>query len=105
MRVILAKNVAQFIKREASYLDSFNPRAAARVVESLQAAFRLLGEHPKIGKPLSLPGRRRFVSGVYVIDYSLERTRVVISHIRHGQQVDPMLSRDRDVAAEGEHDD
>ena len=94
MRVILSANAAAFLKRERAYLEHFNPRAARRVIENLRSAFRLLKDYPQAGSPLKLPGRRRYVCGVYVIDYTVEKARLVISHIRHGQQADPELAHD-----------
>lgn len=96
MRVILSANAAAFLKRERAYLEHFNPRAARRVIENLRSAFRLLGDYPQAGSPLKLPGRRRYVCGVYLIDYNTEKSRLVISHIRHGRQADPELAYDDD---------
>ncbi|WP_165214284.1 type II toxin-antitoxin system RelE/ParE family toxin [Affinirhizobium pseudoryzae] len=97
MRVILSRNAAAYIRRECAYLEEFNPRAARRVAEQFQKAIRLLAQYPEIGEPLSLPGRRRFVSGVYVIDYVREKSRLVISHIRHGKQAEPDLAKDAEI--------
>jgi plasmid stabilization system protein ParE len=96
MRVILSRNAAAYIQRECAYLEQFNPRAARRVAEHFKEALKLLAEYPQAGVPLTLPGRRRYVCGVYVIDYVLEKSRLVISHIRHGQQADPNLVADSD---------
>ncbi|WP_137132095.1 type II toxin-antitoxin system RelE/ParE family toxin [Rhizobium sp. FY34] len=96
MRVVLSKNAADYLRRERDYLEQVNPRAARRVMEHFKTAFQLLARHPQAGAPLPLDGRRRYVCGAYVIDYSLENLRLVVSHIRHGQQADPDLALDDD---------
>jgi plasmid stabilization system protein ParE len=67
------------------------------VAEQFRQTMRLMAQYPEIGEPLSLPGRRRFVCGVYVIDYVRETSRLVISHIRHGKQADPDLAKDAEI--------
>ena len=98
MRIILSKNVRQFLRRERDYLESQNPRAAVITLQRLRESLRTIGDYPGLGAPLPLPGRRRFVSGDYVIDYRVDAKSILISHMRHGRQLDPDLSRDDDVA-------
>ncbi|CLR14543.1 Uncharacterised protein [Mycobacterium tuberculosis] len=44
-----------------------------------------------------LVGRRRFVSGDYVIHYRIEGTTIAVSHIHHGRQIVPELGKDPDL--------
>ncbi|MBP2547519.1 plasmid stabilization system protein ParE [Neorhizobium galegae] len=98
MRTLLSKSVRQFLRREAEYLESQNPRAAVATLQQLRESIRMIGDYPGIGAPLPLPGRRRFVSGAYVIDYRVDAKSILISHMRHGRQLDPDLERDDDLA-------
>jgi len=48
-----------------------------------------------------LEGRRRFVSGDYVIDYRISGGFLEVSHIRHGRQLPPDLDAGEDVEGKG----
>ncbi len=98
MRFTLSKNAIRFIRQERAYLERFNPHAAEAVVKQLQRAFRLLAEYPMAGEEYTvLPGRRRFVSGDYVVDYRIGPRTITVSHIRHGRQMAPELEKDQDI--------
>lgn len=98
MRIRLSRNAATFLKGEKRYLEQFNPRAAETVLRQLRDALRLLSEYPQAGiSDGLLDGRRRFVSGDYVIHYRVEGTLLQISHIRHGRQLPPGLEKDEDL--------
>nr|WP_279290473.1 type II toxin-antitoxin system RelE/ParE family toxin [Rhizobium skierniewicense] len=45
---------------------------------------------------LPLAGIRRFVMGVYLVDYEVRRHEIVILTVRHGQQKPPSLTIDDD---------
>jgi plasmid stabilization system protein ParE len=99
MRIKLSKDAGIFLKSEQRYLEQFNPRAADTVLRQLRAALRLLADYPQAGSPHpALEGRRRFVSGDYVIDYRIAGRLLEVSHIRHGRQLPPDLDRDDDTA-------
>jgi plasmid stabilization system protein ParE len=98
MRVKLSKNAGLFLKREHNYIQHFNPRAADAVLRQLRAALRLLKDYPQAGSPhAALDGRRRFVSGDYVIDYRIRGPVLEVSHIRHGRQLPPDPDADEDI--------
>lgn len=98
MKLTLSKNAIRFIRQERAYLERFNPHAADMVVKQLRRSFRLLADYPMAGVEESiLPGRRRFVSGDYVIDYRVGRQGIMVSHIRHGRQMTPELEKDEDL--------
>lgn len=92
MRIKLSKNAALFLRSEQRYLEQFNPRAANAVLHQLRAALRPLADYPEAGSPhATLDGRRRFVSGEYVLDYRIREKVLEVSHIRHGRQLPPDL--------------
>lgn len=102
MRVKLSKDAGLFLKSEQRYLEHFNPRAAEAVLRQLRAALRLLAEYPQAGNPYDLlQGRRRFVSGDYVIDYRIRGKFLEVSHIRHGRQMPPDLDAEGDAEEKG----
>ncbi|MCI9866108.1 hypothetical protein RHIZ_09155 [Rhizobium skierniewicense] len=43
-----------------------------------------------------MAGIRRFVMGVYLVDYEVRRHEIVILTVRHGQQKPPSLTIDDD---------
>ncbi|SEH24160.1 type II toxin-antitoxin system RelE/ParE family toxin [Rhizobium sp. NFR12] len=95
MRIRLSKDAALFLRSEQRYLERFNPRAAEAVLRQLRGSMRLLLDYPQAGSPIeALEGRRRFVSGEYVIDYRMEKGILSVSHIRHGRQLPPDLLAD-----------
>jgi plasmid stabilization system protein ParE len=97
MRIKLSKNATLFLRNEHRYLSQFNPRAADNVLRQLRAALRMLAEYPQAGSAEGpLDGRRRFVSGDYVIDYRFASRLLEVSHIRHGRQLPP-LEKDPDL--------
>ena len=72
------------------------------MLRQLRASLRLLIEYPEAGRPHgALDGRRRFVSGDYVIDYRIVGRLVEVSHIRHGRQLPPALEEDVDPERSG----
>ena len=102
MRIRLSKDAGLFLRSEQRYLEQFNPRAANSVLRQLRASLRLLIEYPQAGSPNgALDGRRRFVSGDYVIDYRIAGRFVEVSHIRHGRQLPPALEKDADLGEGG----
>lgn len=102
MRIKLSKDAGLFLRSEQRYLEQFNPRAADNVLRQLRASLRLLIEYPEAGRPHgALDGRRRFVSGDYVIDYRIVGRLVEVSHIRHGRQLPPALEEDVDPERSG----
>ncbi|WP_160005454.1 type II toxin-antitoxin system RelE/ParE family toxin [Rhizobium sp. 18055] len=97
-KVILSREAADYLRYEHDYLNQFNPPAANAAMAQIRAAIRRLGIHPQIGGPApTLPGRRQFVVGAYVITYRVERDAVMVSSIRHGRQ---SIDLDRDDGAE-----
>ncbi len=97
MKLTLSKDATRFLRQERAYLERFNPRAADVVIRQLRRAFRLLADHPMAGAEYSLlSGRRRFVSGDYVVDYRIGPKGITVSHIRHGRQPAPELEKDED---------
>lgn len=98
MRIKLSKDASLFLRSEQRYLEQFNPRAAENVLRQLRASLRLLAEYPQAGNPnATLEGRRRLVSGDYVIDYQVTGRVVEVSHIRHGRQLPPAMEKDADL--------
>ena len=87
---------AQFewdFEREALQLCDDNPSAARRFVESVDAAVKLLAQHPEIGPVWRYgnpnhPTRYLFVPGFhnYLIFYRHEDKKVRLGRLLHGAQ-------------------
>ena len=71
-----------------SYVAEDKPEAAARLATRIVAVVEALSEHPYLGRVGASPEIRELVIGgtPYLVLYSLEQNRVIISTIWHGAQ-------------------
>ena len=67
------------------YIVADNPRAAARVVQRIQAAVRLLAQMPHRGRPGRWPGTRELVvpHTPYIVPYRVQGDLVEILRVFH----------------------
>lgn len=99
MKLVVSPLARDYIKSEASYLRKRSPQAVLHFRDDLRRLQKNLLQFPHIGheaEDLPLPGIRRFVMGVYLVDYEVRRDEVVILTIRHGQQKPPSITIDDD---------
>jgi plasmid stabilization system protein ParE len=84
----LSPRALRTFRDEVRYIAQRNPAAARRLRDRMDAARRLLAEHPEAGAPTETPGVRRFVITEfgYVLTYSRTKTGVEIASMRHGRQ-------------------
>ena len=68
------------------YIATDDPRAAARVVERVQAAVRRLNDAPHHGRPGRWPGTRELVvpRAPYIVPYRVAGDHVEILRVFHG---------------------
>ena len=68
------------------YIAADNPRAAARVVERIQAAIRLLAELPHRGRPGRWAGTRELIipGTPHIVPYRVKGDLVEILRVFHG---------------------
>ena len=68
------------------FIAADNTRAAARVVERIQTAIRLLAELPHRGRPGRWPGTRELIipGTPYIVPYRVQGDRVEILRVFHG---------------------
>jgi len=68
------------------YVAADDPRAAARVVERIQAAVRLLDEMRRRGRPGRSPGTRELVvpRTPYIVPYRVVGDQIEILRVFHG---------------------
>jgi addiction module RelE/StbE family toxin len=68
------------------YVAADDPRAAARVVERIQAAILLLAEMPRRGRPGRWPGTRELVvpRTSYIVPYRVAGDHIEILRVFHG---------------------
>lgn len=99
MRVTLSKSAASWLRREMQYLKHHNPAAANRFVATMAQARQLLAEFPELGPQgmhLPVQGARTWVTGDYLLDYTVTATTLTIVTIRHGRMKQPGLALDPD---------
>jgi len=70
------------------HLRGESPRAARAMLRRIDAAVRLLGERPHIGRRGRAPGTRELVVArtPYLIFYEAREEGPYILHVRHGRQ-------------------
>lgn len=84
MRVIWTEAAARGIERAYDYIRDFNPRAAARVADTLRNEGNSLLQFPQRGRPVQGTTMRELVSAYpYIIRYRIAGDTVVILRIRH----------------------
>jgi toxin ParE1/3/4 len=69
--------------------ESGSERLADRQIDSIVARFRLIAEHPRIGRARDRdlgPGTRSFAAGDYVIVYEIIGSDVQILRVAHGRR-------------------
>ena len=99
MKVILSPDAREYVKSEARYLKSRNPRAAQQFSDDLRGLRESLGRFPEMGRfteEIPVQGVLRFVMGQYLIDYEIREEAVVVFAIRHGRERPPGIALDDD---------
>jgi plasmid stabilization system protein ParE len=66
------------------YIAADSSEAAARVVDRIRSAVRLLGSQPQLGRASRMRNRRELVVDQYVITYQIRRNRIWIVSLEHG---------------------
>jgi len=66
-----------------AYIDRFNPHAAGKILERLEAVGNSLGEMPERGR-LTNGDRELTLVRPYILRYRVTPDRVVILRVRHG---------------------
>jgi plasmid stabilization system protein ParE len=80
------------VARLHDFLLPMSKEAAKRAVRAIRQGVKLLGKHPRMGRPVDeLPPEFRewaieFGSGAYVAMYHYDGKEVVILAIRHGRE-------------------
>jgi toxin ParE1/3/4 len=78
---------------QIAYIRERNPMAAINMGDAIQAAVRILSEHPKIGKIGRVNATREFVVArtPYILIYRLEARVIVVLRLLHGAQQWPLI--------------
>ena len=102
MRVIVARQVKDFLAAEKAYLRKHSNSASQRLTYRMREAARMLSDFPMLGSERALPVKeiRRLVLDDYVLDYEIREREVHILNMRHGRQQDPYLEYEDDFDLE-----
>lgn len=75
-------------ENQLAYIGERSPKAAISMGDAIEAAVRLLADHPYIGRSGRVAGTRELVvaSTPYVVAYRVEADAVVILRLLHGAQ-------------------
>jgi plasmid stabilization system protein ParE len=85
MRVIVARQVKEFLETEKRYLRKHSNSAHTRLASRLRETLRMLADFPLAGveRPLPVPGLRPIVVDDYVLDYEVAGRELHILAMRH----------------------
>lgn len=77
LTLVIAAGAAAHLRSISAYIREYNPAAALRVGDAINASIETLRRHPHIGRPGRVPGtREKSVSKYpYVIVYELPRSQ------------------------------
>ena len=82
------------LDRFAEFLHHTHPSLAPRIAQTLLEKVEMLSDHPQLGRPLQ--GRADFrqivlhgLNATYVLQYRLERDRIVILRVFHHRERRP----------------
>lgn len=95
MKLVVSPLAREYIKSEAAYLRKRSPQAAFHFRNDLDKLRKNLLQFPNLGhgtEEIPIAGIRRFVMGVYLVDYEIFGDRIVILKVRHGQQNPPAIA-------------
>jgi plasmid stabilization system protein ParE len=99
IRIRLARDAADYVQRESTYLRERNPMAARKFALALKQARETLQAFPEAGNRmhgLTIAGGRSLVFGDYILDYLFDDHHIDIVAIRHGRMHGPMPEVDSD---------
>lgn len=66
------------------YIAADNVEAAARTIDRIRSAVRLLGSQAQLGRPSRMKNRRELVIDQYVITYRIKPGPIWILSVEHG---------------------
>jgi toxin ParE1/3/4 len=86
-RVILSPRAQGWLDGQIAYFAGRGAAAVGRqLIARAEDARRMLTEHPRSGRPGSIPGTRRLVIVPYIITYREKAEDLEIIDIRHSRQ-------------------
>ena len=93
MKIEFARRASPQLATTLEYVHARNPQAAIKIAGRVEAAIRIIGEHPDVGRRQEQEGIRKFVvqPGGYVMFYTIDRNaeRVRILFVTHPAQRRP----------------
>ncbi len=92
-RYRITKQAVENLEAIWLYIAEDNPSAADQILDMFQEKFRLLGEHPQLGRSRKDLGEalRSFPVESYVVIYRYRKECIEIIHVIHGARDIPSL--------------
>lgn len=87
MKVIITPVAQRDLDAIGAYISKDDPRAAVRFLTTLRVRLRRIGNFPKAGRGVELPGYqalRRVIWRQYLIFYLVQDNVVLVTRILHG---------------------
>lgn len=87
MKLKFTPRAVEDLKRLRAFIAEHNPDAANRISKRLRKSIQHLVENPQLGKAVEdLPEARDFITGPYLVRYTIIGETVVILKIWHGKE-------------------
>ena len=83
-RVVWTAEAVENLEAIGTYIEAFNPAAAARIVRRLVALAESLADFSERGRDVGGGRREMTIVPPYVLRYRVDEDRVRILRIRHG---------------------
>ena len=83
-RIVWTAQAVENLDAIVSYIEAFNPAAAARMAERLVALADSLADFSERGRDVGGGKREMTIVPPYLLRYRVEPDRVIILRIRHG---------------------
>ena len=84
MNILWTDNALQDLDQIEDYISQDNASAAVRMLKSLRDAIGHLAKFPEMGRTGKMGGTRELVVRPYIIQYKIDKDRVVILALVHG---------------------
>jgi toxin ParE1/3/4 len=90
LKLRFTRRAADDLSRLRAFIAKDNPQAAQRLSWALRGSIQRLVDQSRMGQALGMPaGVRRWVTGPYVVHYTIEGQTLTVLRIWHGREQRP----------------
>jgi plasmid stabilization system protein ParE len=87
MKLAFTPRAVHDLKRLRAFIAEHNSDAASRISQRLKRSIQHLVQNPELGKVVDeLPAIRDFITGPYLVRYTVTKGSIIILKIWHGKE-------------------